>query len=307
MSASEPTVDFRERVAIVTGAGGGIGRAHALLLAARGAAVVVNDVGQRTDDDGSARSTAADVVSEIEAAGGRAIASTDSIVSGPGGQAIVDATLAAYGRLDVVVHNAGILRDRSFAKLAPDEIDDVMAVHLDGAFHVLRPAYRVMQEAGYGRIVLTTSASGLFGTFGQANYGAAKAGLVGLMNVLAVEGARHGIRVNAVAPTALTQMTEGLLGELADHFDPAHVAAVVAYLASERCALTHRILSAGGGRGARVFVGVTPGWYSGPEVATPEAIGAHLDEIVDREDYVVPEDGLGEIALIRRALGFDDA
>lgn len=307
MSGTAPEVDFRERVAIVTGAGGGIGRAHALLLAARGAAVVVNDVGHRTGDDGTSRSTAAEVVSEIVAAGGRAIASTDSIVTAAGGQAIVDATLAAYGRLDVVVHNAGILRDRSFAKLTADEVEDVMAVHLDGAFHVVGPAYRVMQQAGYGRIVLTTSASGLFGTFGQANYGAAKAGLVGLMNVLAVEGARHGIRANAVAPTALTQMTEGLLGDLAEHFDPAHVAAVVAYLASERCELTHTILSAGGGRVARVFVGVTPGWYSGPAITSPETVAAHLDEILDREGYIVPEDGLGEIALIRRALGFEDA
>ncbi|ROO85805.1 NAD(P)-dependent dehydrogenase (short-subunit alcohol dehydrogenase family) [Actinocorallia herbida] len=284
-------IDFTGRVAVVTGAGGGIGRAHALLLAARGASVVVADVGG-----------AEEVVAEIEKAGGSAVAATASIATAEGGASVVAAALAAFGRLDVVLHNAGILRDASFAKMAEADVADVMAVHLDGAFHVLRPAWPVMRAQNYGRVLLTTSASGLFGTFGQANYAAAKAGLVGLMNVLAVEGARHGIQVNALSPTAATRMTEGLLGDLADRFDPAHIAPVAAYLVSERCALTHHILSAGGGRVARIFVGTTPGAYLGADPATPEAVEAALDEVLDLDSYVVPEDGTGEVALIRRAL-----
>jgi NAD(P)-dependent dehydrogenase (short-subunit alcohol dehydrogenase family) len=299
------SIDFKDRVVVVTGAGGGIGRAHALLLAERGATVVVNDVGLSVHGDGAASGAAEAVVAEIEAAGGRALASTESIATPEGGEAIVAAAVAAFGRLDVVVHNAGILRDRSFAKLSAEDVQAVMDVHLNGAFNVLIPAFKVMKGAGYGRIVLTTSSSGLFGTFGQANYGAAKAGLLGLMNVLAVEGARFGITANAISPTALTRMTEDLLGDIADHFDPAHVAAVVAYLASERCSLTHHVLTAGGGRVGRIFVGVTPGVYVGPEVATPETIEERLDAILDLDGHVVPDDGLGEVALIRAALGVE--
>ncbi|MDX6739447.1 SDR family NAD(P)-dependent oxidoreductase [Actinocorallia sp. A-T 12471] len=289
-------IDFTGRVAVVTGAGGGIGRAHALLLAARGARVVVADVGG-----------AAEVVAEIEGAGGAAVAATASIATAEGGEAVVRAALDAFGRLDIVIHNAGILRDSSFAKMTEAEVADVMAVHLEGAFHVLRPAWPVMREQRYGRVLLTTSASGLFGTFGQANYAAAKAGLLGLMNVLAVEGARHGVLVNALSPTAATRMTEGLLGDLADRFDPAHVAPVAAYLVSERCALTHHVLSAGGGRVARIFVGTTPGVYLGPDPATPEAVENALDGVLSLDGYVVPEDGTGEVALIRRALLGEDA
>ena len=299
------SIDFRDRVVVVTGAGGGIGRAHALLLAQRGATVVVNDVGLSVHGDGAASGAADAVVAEIEAAGGRALASTESIATPEGGEAIVAAAVAAIGRLDLVVHNAGILRDRSFAKLSVEDVQAVMDVHLNGAFNVLIPAFKVMKGAGYGRIVLTTSSSGLFGTFGQANYAAAKAGLLGLMNVLAVEGARFGITANAISPTALTRMTEDLLGDIADHFDPAHVAAVVAYLASERCQLTHHVLTAGGGRVGRIFVGVTPGVYVGPEVATPETIEERLDAILDLDGHVVPDDGLGEVALIRAALGVE--
>ncbi|GAA2733389.1 SDR family NAD(P)-dependent oxidoreductase [Actinocorallia aurantiaca] len=291
-------IDFTGRVALVTGAGGGIGRAHALLLAERGARVVVCDVG--TTPEGTPAAEA--VVAEIEAAGGSAVPSTASIATAEGGKAAVDAALGAYGRLDIVLHNAGILRDRSFAKMTESDVDDVMAVHLSGAFNVLRPAWPVMQSQKYGRVLLTTSASGLFGTFGQANYAAAKAGLIGLMNVLAAEGARHGIQVNALSPTARTQMTEGLLGELAEHFDPRHIAPVAAYLVSERCALTHHILSAGGGRVARIFVGTTPGHYLGREPATPEAVEAALDEVLSLDSYVVPDDGRGEVELISRAL-----
>lgn len=290
------------RVVVVTGAGGGLGRAHALALASRGAAVVVNDVGG--DVHGRGASTAAHAaVGEIIAAGGRAVASDDSIATSAGGAAVIATAMHTYGRVDGVIHNAGILRDRSFAKLADADIDDVLAVHLFGAFHVLRPAWPIMKEQGFGRILLTTSASGLFGTFGQANYAAAKMGLVGLMHVLAVEGAPHGITANALAPTARTRMTEDLLGDLAGRFAPEHVAAVAAYLVSPACPLTHHIITAGGGRVSRVFLGSTPGWYSGPETATPEEIADALPEIADRERFIVPDSGMAEVELIRGVLG----
>lgn len=294
--------DFRGRVVVITGAGGGIGRAHATLLASLGASVVVNDVGRDVHGEGEARSAADDVVAEIVASGGTAVASTHSIASAEGGRELVDLAVATYGRLDAVVHNAGILRDRSFTKMTPEDVEPVLDVHLRGGFHVALPAFPVMREQGYGRIVLTTSASGLFGTFGQANYGAAKTGLVGLMNVLSVEGERHGILVNCLSPTARTRMTEDLLGDLAEHFDPGHVAAVVAYLVSDRCTFTHRILTAGGGRVGRIFIGVTPGVYLGRDVATPDAVEARIDEILDVADGIVPENGLGEVELIRDAL-----
>ncbi len=295
-------LDFSGRVAVVTGAGGGIGRAHALLLASRGAAVVVNDVGADVHGERPSSAAAEAVVGEIRASGGRAVASADSVATSAGGAQLVAAALEAFGRIDIVIHNAGILRDRSFAKLSDDDIESVTAVHLGGAFNVLRPAWPHLKEQRYGRILLTSSASGLFGTFGQANYAAAKTGLVGLMHVLSVEGAPHGILANALAPTAQTRMTEDLLGDLADHFDPRHVAAVAAYLVAERCTLTHHILTAGGGRVSRVFIGSTPGWYSGPEIATPEQIEAALPEILSLDAYAVPDDGLGEVGLIRRVL-----
>lgn len=294
--------DFAGRVVAVTGAGGGIGRAHALLLASLGASVVVNDLGKDLHGGGDVSSAAEEVVNEIIGAGGQAVTSTSSIATPEGGAAVVAAALDEWGRLDAVVHNAGILRDKTLAKLAPEDVDAVLEVHLKGAFNVLRAAYPVMREQGYGRVVLTSSASGLFGTFGQANYAAAKMGLIGLMNVLSVEGARHGILANAIAPTARTRMTEDLLGELEDRFDPALVSPLVAFLVSERCALTHRIFTVGGGRIGRVFVGVTPGRFFGAEPTTPEEIERHLDELLDLGDYVVPEDGTDEVELINRVV-----
>lgn len=302
MSGNGSTLDFAGRVVVITGAGGGIGRAHALLLGARGAAVVVNDVGRDVHGDGPAGSAAAEVAAEIRAAGGEALANADSVATPAGGEALVAAALGAYGRVDAVVHNAGILRDRTIPNLTPEDVDAVLAVHLLGAFNVLRPAYPVMKRQGYGRVVLTTSSTGLFGNFGQANYGAAKAGLVGLMHVLALEGARHGILANAVSPSAATRMTEGLLGALADRLDPAHVAPVVAYLVSERCTLTHHILTVGGGRVGRVFLGVTPGVYFGPEPTTPEEVERRLDDVLDVSSFVVPDSGHGEVELILKAL-----
>ncbi|MEE3128212.1 MAG: SDR family NAD(P)-dependent oxidoreductase [Actinomycetota bacterium] len=295
-------VEYHGRVVIVTGAGNGIGRAHALTLARHGARVVVNDLGGAVDGTGTSGAAQA-VVDEIVDAGGIAVANTDSVATVAGGRALVDTAMEAFGQVDAVVHNAGILRDRSFAKMLDSDVDDVIDVHLGGAFNVLRPAWPHMVERGYGRIVLTTSSSGLLGNFGQASYGAAKAGLVGLMHVLSLEGARHGITVNALSPTAATRMTEGLLGELADRFDPQHVAAVATYLASEQCGLNRHILTVGGGRVGRIFLGVTPGWYSGPEPASPDDVLAAVDQICALDEHIVPESGHDEVALIQKVLG----
>ncbi|RIV40555.1 SDR family NAD(P)-dependent oxidoreductase [Micromonospora radicis] len=294
-------VSLDARVVIVTGAGNGIGRAHAHTLAERGARVVVNDLGGSVDGAGSS-GAAQQVVDEIRAAGGVATASVDSIATAEGGASLVRRAIDEYGRLDAVIHNAGILRDRTLAKMRDEDVTDVLDVHLAGAFHVLRPAWPHLVERGYGRIVLTSSSSGLFGNFGQANYGAAKTGLIGLMNVLALEGARHGILVNAIAPTAATRMTENLLGELTERFDPRHVAAVATFLASEQCRVNRHILTVGGGRVGRIFLGVTPGWYGGAEPATPDDICESIDEICRLDDFIVPDSGADEVTLIQRML-----
>lgn len=296
-----PDVDFSGRAVIVTGAGNGIGRAHALLLAERGAQVVVNDIGGAVDGSGTSGAAEA-VVEEIRANGGVAVASTASVSTVAGGAALVETAMSEFGRVDALIHNAGILRDRTIAKMSDEDVTSVVDVHLLGAFNVIRPAWPIMVEQAYGRIVLTTSSSGLLGNFGQSSYGAAKAGLVGLMNVLSLEGERRGILVNALSPTAATRMTEGLLGDLAEHFDPRHVAAVAAYLLSERCRLTHHILTAGGGRVGRIFLGVTPGIYLGREPAGPDDVEAAIESICSLEDFIVPSGGDDEVELIMRAL-----
>ena len=241
------SVGFDGDVVVITGAGRGIGREHAKLCAQLGARVVVNDAGVAVD--GVQSENPADlVVAEIREAGGIAVASRHSIDDAKQAKEIVDLALDEFGDLHAVIHNAGILRDRTFHNLSDDDIERVMAVHLLGAFNVLRPAVTHMREQRYGRIVLTSSASGILGTFGQSNYGAAKMGLIGLMNVLAIEGASRGILVNSLAPSARTRMTEELLGPLADALDPVHVAPLVAFLASRSCSVTHEIFAAGGGR-----------------------------------------------------------
>jgi NAD(P)-dependent dehydrogenase (short-subunit alcohol dehydrogenase family) len=289
---------FDGRVAIVTGAGNGLGRAHALLLAARGAQVVVNDLGGSVDGAGASAGPAATVAQEIEDSGGVALANTDTVATPEGGRALVAAALDAFGRLDIVVNNAGILRDRAFHNMTPDELDPVLDVHLRGSFFVTLPAWRVMRERGYGRVVFTSSASGILGNFGQANYGAAKMGVVGMTRVLAIEGGPHGIRVNAIAPMARTRMTDGLLGDMHDWLDPELVAPVAAWLAHERCSVTGEVFTVGGGRVGRVFVAVTPGYFK-PDL-TIEDVDAHLDEIRDEAGYLVPPDSMGELPLLAK-------
>src|SRR5450631_606887 len=265
---------FDGRVAIITGAGGGLGRSHALELARRGAQVLVNDLGGAVDGSGSSLSAADRVVEEITASGGIAAPNHDSVATAQGGQAIVQAALDAFGRVDILVNNAGILRDKAFHKMDDTMIQSVIDVHLTGALYVSQPAYRLMREQGYGRIVNTSSASGLFGNFGQANYGAAKAGLAGLTRVLAMEGASHGVKVNAIAPLAATRMTQDILGDLAAKVSPDSVSPLVAYLTHEVCAVNGHVYSVAGGRVARIFVGETFGMVL-PE-NTAEGVRDHL-------------------------------
>ncbi|MFQ5523752.1 MAG: SDR family oxidoreductase [Acidimicrobiia bacterium] len=296
-------MNFDGRVAVVTGAGGGLGRTYALELARRGARVVVNDLGSTVDGSGASHSAADMVVGEITDAGGEAVANYDSVATEEGGAAIIQAALDAFGTVDIVINNAGILRDRSFANMTMDEVDAVLDVHLKGAFHVTLPAWKVMKEKGYGRLVFASSAAGLFGNFGQSNYGAAKMGLVGLSNVLAVEGAKYGIMSNAVAPIARTRMTEDILGPFAELVAPEKVTPLVVYLCSEACQTTHGIFTVGGGRYARVFIGTNHGWFSGPDgVPSVEEVSDHLDEITDLSDYIVPSNVNEETALFASML-----
>jgi NAD(P)-dependent dehydrogenase (short-subunit alcohol dehydrogenase family) len=291
---------FDGKVAIVTGAGGGLGREHALLLASRGAQVVVNDLGGGLDGQGSDRSPAEAVAAEIEGQGGVAVAECSSVATPEGGAAIVQAALDAFGRVDVVVNNAGILRDKAFHNQLPELVDAVIDVHLKGAFNVTRPAWVHMREQGYGRVVNTSSNSGILGNFGQANYGAAKMGLVGLTRVLAAEGAKYGIKVNAIAPLARTRMTESLMGELGPLLDPALVAPVVAWLAHEDCPVSGEVYSVGGGRVARFFIGMTKGWFD--RDLTPEAVRDHFDEVRDPEGATIPAGPSDEMAAVLEVL-----
>ncbi len=296
-------ITFDNRVAVVTGAGGGLGRTYALEFARRGARVVVNDLGGSVDGSGGSAMAADAVVAEIAGAGGEAVANYDSVSSPDGGAAIVQTAIDAFGQVDILVNNAGILRDTSFAKMTTEQIDAVLDVHLKGAFYVAQPAFALMKERGYGRIINTSSPSGLFGNFGQVNYGAAKAGLMGMASVMAIEGVKYNIKVNTIAPVAKTRMTEDLLGPLADMVHPEQVTPLVVYLASETCTLTHQVFSVGGGRYARIFLGVNDGWFAGKDVVpSVEDIHANLDTIQDIDSYIVPLSNNEEMALLFKAL-----
>jgi len=291
---------FDGRVAIVTGAGNGLGREHALLLAARGAQVVVNDLGGALDGSGASAGPAEQVVKEIEALGGSAVADGNSVATPEGGEAIVATAIQAFGRVDIVINNAGILRDKSFQNMTPELAAAVLDVHLRGAFNVTRPAWVRMKEGGYGRVLMTASNAGILGNFGQSNYGAAKMGLVGLARVLAQEGVRYGIKVNVLAPLARTRMTAELLGPIADRLDPALVAPVAAWLVHEDCPVSGEIYSAGGGRVARFFIGLTPGHLN--PALTPEDVREHFDRIRDEAGYTVPASSGEEVQALYQRL-----
>ncbi len=285
------TLSFDGKVAVITGAGGGLGRQHALLLAKRGALVVVNDLGGSVDGTGSSESAAQKVVDEITAAGGEAVANYDSVATPEGGEAIVKKAVDTFGRIDIVINNAGILRDKTFHNMTPDLMNPVLDVHLKGAFHVTRPAWLHMREQGYGRIVSTSSAAGVFGNFGQTNYGAAKMGLVGFTRVLAVEGAKYNIKANAIAPLALTRMTEDIMGPLGDKLAPELVSPIAAWLAHEDCDVSGEVYSVGGGRVARVFIGETKGFYKSD--LSMEDIRDNWKTIRNTDGYFIPSN-IGE-------------
>ncbi|WP_308169778.1 SDR family NAD(P)-dependent oxidoreductase [Acrocarpospora catenulata] len=288
------------QVAVVTGAGRGLGRAHALLLAARGAAVVVNDVGAALDGAGAELSPAEQVVKEITEAGGAAVADATDISTPEGAEQVVARALDGFGRLDILVNNAGILRDRTMAKLTRDQVDPVLAVHLGGTIWMTKAAWPVFTERRYGRIVNTTSAAGLFGNFGQTAYAAAKAAIVGATKTLALEGARHGIAVNAIEPGARTRMTEDLLGDLADRLDPELVAPLVVWLAARECEVTGEVYNVGGGRVARVLVAQTPGYFS--RSVSPEEIRDNWAQINDLSQASVIATFQQELELLVRQL-----
>ena len=284
---------FDGRVAIVTGAGGGLGREHALALARRGAKVVVNDLGGARDGSGASTTAAEAVVAEIEALGGEAIASPASVTNFAAVQAMVGAATSKWGRVDILVNNAGVLRDKTFAKMELDDFRFVVDVHLMGAVNCTKAVWDVMREANYGRIVMTTSSSGLYGNFGQSNYGAAKMALVGLMQTLSIEGAKHDIRVNCLAPTAHTRMTEDLGARLPlEMLGPEMVSPGLLHLVHED-APTRCILAAGAGGFERAYVTLTQGiWAVGDDA--PEQVAARFDEISDRASEIVPEMGAAQ-------------
>jgi NAD(P)-dependent dehydrogenase (short-subunit alcohol dehydrogenase family) len=296
-------IRFDDRVAIVTGAGGGLGKTYALDFAKRGAMVVVNDLGGAGDGTGGGSAMADEVVKEITEAGGTAVANYDSVATPEGGEAIVKTAVDNFGKVDVVINNAGILRDKSFAKLSREDLEAILDVNLKGAFFVSQPAFRIMKQNGYGRFVFTTSAAGIYGGFGQANYGAAKMGLLGLSNVLAVEGKKSNIRSNVISPLALSRLNEDITANtLAEHISPECVMPLVTYLASEACEQTHEIYSVGGGRFARIFVGLAPGYFAGKGAKiSAEEIQANIEQIRNPEGYTIATKISDEMKLILAA------
>ena len=299
------SLDFTARVAIVTGAGGGLGRQHALALARSGAKVVVNDLGGALDGTGGSTSAAQKVVDEIRAAGGEAIANGASVTDFEAVQALVQQAIDTWGRVDILVSNAGILRDKTFAKMDIADFRAVLDVHLMGAVHLCKAAWPHMVAQKYGRIVLTTSSSGLYGNFGQSNYGAAKLALVGLMQTLALEGAKSDIRVNCLAPTATTRMTEHLFpADMLQAFGPEAVVPAMLVMAHQD-APTRTTLCAGAGGFESAHITMTRGLYIGADADADERLAAHLAEVTDREGSQVPGSGSAqgenELRLARAA------
>ena len=294
-------VSFENRVVIVTGAGNGLGKAYALELGKRGAKVVVNDLGGAVDGSGSGNSPADDVVNEIIENGGEAVANYDSVATEDGGESIVQTAVDSFGTVDAVINNAGILRDKSFANMTEEEFSLIIEVHLKGTYFVTQPAFKIMKENNYGRIVNVASPSGLFGNFGQTNYGAAKMGIVGLTNVLAIEGAKYNIKVNVIAPTAYTRMTEALLpDDVGKLFSAELVTPMVTYLASEACEPTHEIFGVAAGRFARIGIITHEGYVN--TQATAEDIASNIEEIRTITDGSYPLSNEDELMLIQKAI-----
>jgi NAD(P)-dependent dehydrogenase (short-subunit alcohol dehydrogenase family) len=290
-------IRFDNRVAIVTGAGGGLGRAYALALASRGAKVVVNDLGGARDGTGGSVTAAQAVVDEIVAAGGEAVANGASVTDAAAVEAMVSEARERWGRIDILINNAGILRDKTFVKMSVDDFRAVVEVHLMGSVIPTKAVWEIMREQAYGRIVMTTSSTGLYGNFGQANYGAAKLGLVGLMNTLALEGAKYNVRVNTVAPVAATRMTEDLLPpQMLEKLGPETVVPATLFLCSEE-APNKAIVNAGGGGIERSYITLTQGIHLGADELTPEAVAARWEEIGSRENELVPENGAAQGAV----------
>jgi NAD(P)-dependent dehydrogenase (short-subunit alcohol dehydrogenase family) len=306
-------IDFDGQVVVVTGAGRGLGRLYAIDLARRGASVVVNDLGGTMRGAGSDPSIADGVVGEIEAAGGVAVASYDSVATPQGGQAIVERALDRFGRLDAVIANAGIFQTIPFDRIEAGEWRRMVEVHLDGGFHLSQPAFRAMKAQGYGRFVFIASSAGLFGQLETAHYAAAKAGVVGLTNVIALEGAEHGISANSVLPFGYSRMVTETVGDIEElpeaaaflsAIDPELVVPMVVFLASRNCALTHHNFSAGAGRYARVFTGLGEGWLA-PAGTKPSAeeVEEHLDAVAATAPFTVPTSIYDEVGEIWSRLG----
>jgi NAD(P)-dependent dehydrogenase (short-subunit alcohol dehydrogenase family) len=307
-------IDFTGQVAIVTGAGRGLGRLYATEFARRGASVVVNDLGGSMHGDGSDASVAERVVEEIQGAGGRAVASHDSVDSPDGAAAIVAAAIDQFGRLDAVVSNAGIFNSVPFEELSADDWRRMLRVHLDGGFYLSQPAYRVMKSQGYGRFVFISSSGGVFGQPLEAHYAAAKAGLIGLTNVIAIEGAEHGILANTVLPFGFSRMVTETVDDpkaleetgFLKIIRPELVVPIVVFLASRACEFSHHNYSACAGRFARVFVGLGEGWLADPDThPTADDIVAHLSDVSATEPFTVPGSIFEEVLAICDRLGIN--
>jgi NAD(P)-dependent dehydrogenase (short-subunit alcohol dehydrogenase family) len=292
---------FDDRVAVVTGAGRGLGRQYALLLAERGARVVVNDLGGSVTGVGAGGHPATDIAQEIKNNGGEAVADTNSVATPEGGEAIIDAAVDTWGRVDILINNAGTVSDADFEDMTEERLGPIVDVNLKGAFFVTRPAWKVMRQQNFGRIVHTSSAAGILGAPRMTNYGAAKTGIIGLARVLTAEAAGLDIKVNAIVPVAATRMMEYSMGSAAavdnpeaeklmrpflDRLDPALVAPVVAYLAHADCPVSGEIYTVGGGQVSRFFIGRTKGYYN-PSL-TLEDVSAHFDQIRDPSEHTIP-------------------